>query len=288
MKILVFGGGGQVGREIEAAAADFRDCEIRLLRRADADLATPGAAAALIRNHRPASVINAAAWTAVDKAESARDEAMRINALAAEEIAAATAACGARLVHISTDYVFPGDNDSAPLAENAPTRPLNVYGETKLRGEQLAAAANPETVILRTSWVYSAYGSNFLKTMLRLGAERDELPVVADQYGGPTPASAIAHAAIEIGRRTRGPVGIYHFQGKTAASWADFAEAIINAGGLKTRIRRIPTSDYPTPALRPHFTVLNCSKIERDYGLFQPDWRSGLREVVSAATAHSG
>lgn len=281
MKIALFGADGQVGRETIEAAKNLNAAELVPLRRSDADLAAPGVAAAAIRRLNPVAVINAAAWTAVDRAETEADATHRINALAVGEIAGACYEVGARLIHISTDYVFSGDTSSAPLDENASTHPINAYGSSKLQGERLALAANPDTVILRTSWVYSAHGGNFVKTMLRLSETRDKIDVVDDQIGGPTPASAIAAACLAIAARKEGPGGVYHFQGAPAVSWAEFAEAIFAAGRRRTKVNRIPTSRYPTLAKRPLQTVLNCSKIHRDYRLEQPDWRSDLALTVA-------
>jgi dTDP-4-dehydrorhamnose reductase len=279
MRLAVFGINGQVGREIAAATANGVD--LLAIDRQRADLMTPGAASTVINDWKPDAVVNAAAWTAVDKAETCIDAATRINADAAGEIAEACAATGARLVHISTDYVFDGAGSSA-LDESAPTRPLGVYGATKLAGEALVLSAHKGAVVLRTSWVYSLHGSNFVKTMLSLAQTREALNIVADQIGGPTPADAIARACLEIASRPNGPAGLYHFQGAPPASWADFAEEIFAAAGLSTRVGRIPTREYPTPARRPLFSVLNCEKIHKDYGISQPDWR---RDIVRTAPA---
>lgn len=285
MRIVVFGADGQVGREIAAAGTAH---DIVLLRRADADLAVPGAARAVIELTQPDAVINAAAWTAVDKAEAERDGAIRVNAAAVGEIASVCAAVGARLVHISTDYVFSGSDGVAPLSEMTATGPLNVYGLSKLEGEQLALASGAEAVILRTSWVYSVHGANFVKTMLRLAETRKEISVVDDQIGGPTPASAIAAACLEIAGRKGGPTGLYHFQGAPPASWAEFARAIFGAGRRNTFVKGIPTADYPTPARRPLKTVLDCAKIRRDFGIEQPDWRADIEATVRALDQRDG
>lgn len=279
MKIALLGSSGQVGHETIAAALAHPSVRLTALSRAEADLAVPGAAANVIRALRPDAVINAAAWTAVDKAESDRDAAFRVNAGAVGEIAAATRDVGARFVHLSTDYVFSGES-AAPLDESAPGSPLNVYGASKLKGEALARAADPDVIIVRTSWVFSAHGANFVKTMLRLAETKPELSVVADQRGGPTPASAIARACLDILLRADGPAGLYHFQGAPGASWADFATAVFSAAGKSIKVVPIETSAYPTPARRPLNTVLNCSKIMRDYGLMQPDWRAEVARVV--------
>lgn len=285
MRIVLFGADGQVGREIAAAAKTH---EIILLRRADADLSVPGTARDAIGLTRPDAVINAAAWTAVDKAETESDAAFRINAAAVGEIASACAVAGARLVHISTDYVFSGHDGDAPLSETAATGPLNVYGQSKLEGERLVLASGAEAVILRTSWVYSVHGANFVKTMLRLAEIREEISVVDDQIGGPTPASAIAEACLEIAGRKGGPTGLYHFQGAPPVSWAEFARAIFAAGRRNTFVKGVPTADYPTPARRPLKTVLDCTKIRRDFGFEQPDWRADIEKTVRSLDQKNG
>jgi dTDP-4-dehydrorhamnose reductase len=278
MRVLLFGGTGQVGRETTLAAAPA-GVDLIAPARAEADLSSPGAGARFVAEARPEVVINAAAWTAVDKAETEIEAARRLNALAPAELAVAAAGAGARFIHLSTDYVFDGAAAGA-LDETAPPAPLNVYGATKLEGERLVLAALPAAVVIRTSWVYAAHGANFVRTMLRLAQTRGEVSVVADQVGGPTPAAAIAEACLAVAARRDGPGGIYHFQGAPPASWADFAEAIFAAAGAPVRVNRIPTRDYKTPAARPLRTVLDCGKILRDYGVRQPDWRSGLADIV--------
>lgn len=278
MRILLFGPSGQVGRETVEAAAR-RGVELVALSRTQADLFTPGAGAAAIAAARPQAVINAAAWTAVDKAESEPDGARRLNAEAPAELASACARAGARLIHLSTDYVFDG-NAAGPLDERAPTAPLNVYGATKLAGERAVLAADPASVVIRTSWVYAAHGTNFVRTMLRLAETKPELSIVSDQIGGPTPASAIAEACLDIALREDGPGGLYHFQGAPPVSWAAFAAAIFAAAGKAVTVNAILTRDYKTPAQRPLLTVLNCAKILADYGVRQPDWRAGLAGVA--------
>lgn len=283
MRILLFGASGQVGREtVEAAAC--RKIDLVALTRADADLSVPGAGAAAIETAGPSAVINAAAWTAVDKAESEAARARRLNAQAPAELAHACAKAGARFIHLSTDYVF-GGAAAGLIDETAPTGPLNVYGATKLEGEGAVLSAHPDAVIIRTSWVYAAHGANFVRTMLRLADTRDELSIVDDQVGGPTPAGAIAEACLDIAMKD-GPGGLYHFQGTPPVSWAAFAEAIFAAAKKPVRVRRILTRDYKTPATRPLRTVLNCAKILRDYGVNQPDWRAGLDGVIARIEDH--
>lgn len=284
MRILLFGRNGQVARCFLEEGAHAH--EVVALGRAEADLARPGAADEAIRTHQPDVIVNAAAYTAVDKAEEDEDAAAQLNERTPAEMAAAAKDVGAPFLHLSTDYVFDGEEPLHYL-EDSPTNPLNVYGLTKRRGEEAALAANPDAVIIRTAWVFSEYGNNFVKTMLRLGAERDALNIIADQIGGPTPARDIVRTMLTIaGKKHRGApgAGLYHYQGAPAASWADFAKAIFTEAGLNVAVAPIATSAYPTPARRPLHTVLDCSKIERDFGVAQPDWRIGLTQVVDALT----
>jgi dTDP-4-dehydrorhamnose reductase len=197
-------------------------------------------------------------------------------------MADAAAELGVPLVHISTDYVFDGSGDR-PWVETDPTGPLGVYGATKLAGEQGIAAAGGQWAVLRTSWVFSAHGGNFVKTMLRLGAERDELRVVADQHGGPTPAADIAAACLTMAQAMRADPargGIYHFAGAPDTTWAGFARAIMSQAGLACQVSDIASSDYPTPARRPANSRLDCSAIARDFGVARPDWQAGLAQVL--------
>ncbi|NYS24811.1 dTDP-4-dehydrorhamnose reductase [Rhodobacteraceae bacterium 2376] len=274
--ILVFGKTGQVAREIARA-----DPAALCAGRERVDLIDPRACHDLILQMQPAAVINAAAHTAVDRAEGEADLAHTINAEAPAAMARACAALGVPLVQISTDYVFDGAG-SAPFAPDHPPAPLGVYGRTKLKGEDGVRAAGGVHAILRTSWVFSAHGSNFVRTMLRLGAERDSLRVVADQIGGPTPASAIARACLTIAQALRDDPrasGTYHFSGAPDVSWADFARAIMAQAGLDCRIIDIPTTDYPTPARRPLNSRLDCAGLAR-LGLQRPEWQPALAQVI--------
>jgi dTDP-4-dehydrorhamnose reductase len=274
--ILVFGLTGQVARELAHLAPGAR-----YLGREAADLADPAACAAAIRAHAPRAVINAAAWTAVDRAEAEEALATVINGAAPAAMAEACAALGIPLVHISTDYVFDGAGD-APFAPDHPTAPLGAYGRSKLVGEQGVRAAGGVHAILRTSWVFSAHGTNFVRTMLRLGAERDSLRVVADQIGGPTPARAIAAACLRLAQVLQddpGLTGTWHFSGAPDTSWAGFARAIMAEAGLACRIEDTPSTDYPTPARRPPNSRLDCSGLAR-LGLARPDWRAALAGVI--------
>lgn len=277
IKVLVFGQNGQVARELSRLGPDCTCAG-----RAEADFTDPAAAVALIEDRRPDVVINAAAYTAVDRAETEPDLARRINADTPGAIAAACARLSRPLVHISTDYVFSGAGD-APWTEDAPTAPVNQYGASKCAGEQAIAAAGGRFIVLRTSWVFSAHGHNFVKTMLRLGAERDHIRVVNDQIGGPTPAAAIASVALRLGADLAGghpATGIYHFAGAPDVSWAGFAQEVFAQSGLHTRVEPVNSAAYPTPARRPKNTRLDCGKIERSFGIARPDWRAGLSDVL--------
>ena len=248
---------------------------------------TEGAAQNAVNGHAPDIIINAAAYTAVDKAEDEEDAAQRLNHAAAAEVARAANKAGAHLIHVSTDYVFDGEK-TEPYLETDETRPLSVYGKSKCDGEKAVLKAFPEAIILRTSWVFSEFGANFVKTMLRLAGERNALNIVADQIGGPTSARDIARAALVIaGKKHRGApgAGIYHLQGSPAVSWAAFAVKIFEISGVEIAVNPIATTQYPTPAQRPLNTVLDCAKMERDFGVAQPDWRASLRQVLATLNA---
>lgn len=276
--LLVFGRSGQVARELALLAP-----EARFLGRDEADLTDPAACAEALRRAAPLLVVNAAAYTAVDRAETDADTAMQVNAAAPGAMAEAAAALRVPFLHVSTDYVFDGSG-SEPWRECDATGPVGVYGASKLAGEQSVLGAGGQALVLRTSWVFSAHGANFVKTMLRLGRERDELGVVSDQIGGPTPAAAIARALLDLGSAMLadgGRGGLYHFAGGPDVSWADFATAIMDAAGLSCRVRPIATSDYPTLARRPANSRLDCGAITRDFGISRPEWRNGLADVLA-------
>lgn len=281
MRLLVFGRTGQVATELAriAPGATF-------LGRDQADLSDPAACAAAIAAHAPEAVINAAAWTAVDKAEAEEAAAQVVNAEAPGAMAAECAAHGIPFLHVSTDYVFDGTG-TRPRRPDDATGPLGAYGRTKLAGEQAVRAAGGVHAILRTSWVFSAHGANFVKTMLRLGETRDALTVVADQIGGPTPAAAIAAALLRMAAVLRDrpeATGTYHFAGAPDTNWAGFAREIFAQAGRAVTVTDIPTSAYPTPARRPANSRLDCTTFERTFGLPRPDWRDGLAEVLQELT----
>lgn len=275
--LLVFGRTGQVARALARLAP-----EATFLDRAAADQIDPAACVAALHATNPTAVINAAAYTAVDKAESDEATASVVNGDTPAALAQACVAKDIPFVHISTDYVFDGSG-TAPFKPDAPTGPLGVYGRSKLAGEEGIRAAGGRHAILRTSWVFSEDGVNFVKTMLRLGAERDNLNIVADQVGGPTPAKEIAAACLSIiDQLAADPAksGTYHFSGEPDVSWADFAREIFDSANLDCTVRDIPTSAYPTPAKRPANSRLSCQTTEVTFGLQRPNWRMGLRDVL--------
>lgn len=284
MKLLVFGQTGQVARELARRAPP--DVTLRTLGRQDADLSVPQACAAVIAEAAVDAVINAAAWTAVDQAETQEAAATVVNAAAPTAMARAAAARGLPILHLSTDYVFDGAGET-PFAPDHPTAPLNAYGRSKLAGERGIRDSGARHLILRTSWVVSAHGNNFVRTMLRLGRERAGLDVVADQVGGPTPAAAIADALFTGARALLEGAqgGTHHFAGAPDVSWADFARAIMAAAGLPCIIRDIPTSAYPTPARRPASSRLDCASLARAFGVARPDWRDGLAAMIAELEA---
>ena len=288
--ILVTGGTGQVGTAIERENGGRFD--VVAPARAELDLGDAGAITAMVAARDWAAVINCAAYTAVDRAESEREAAFAVNAAAPGVIARAAAARGIPLLHVSTDYVFDGTK-AEPYREEDPVRPLGVYGASKEAGERAVREGNPRHIILRTAWVVSPWGANFVKTMLRLGAERSELRVVADQIGCPTGATDIARALLIMAERLiadpDAPVGTYHFVNAGEASWHALAEAIFAevaaGGGAVPAVLPIPTSEYPTPAQRPMNSRLATDKIARDYGIAARDWRAMVSEVVGELRA---
>ena len=275
--ILVFGKTGQLAREL--AQLDDVTC----LGRGQADLSDPAACAVAIRAARPAAVINAAAYTAVDRAEEEEALATLINGEAPGAMARACADLGIPFVHVSTDYVFDGSGETAWQPQDM-VAPVNAYGRSKLAGEDGVRAASGTFAILRTSWVVSSHGNNFVKTMLRLGAERDRLTIVADQIGAPTPARDIAQACLDMARQLSadpGKSGTYHLQGSPEVSWAGLAVEIFAQTGVDCVVAEIATSAYPTPALRPLNSRLDCTTLNTVFNIPQPDWRLGLRDILN-------
>ncbi|EHQ56718.1 dTDP-4-dehydrorhamnose reductase [gamma proteobacterium HIMB55] len=302
MKILVLGAAGQVGSEIDAAlrrvfAADrVGVLSVVNITRTDCDVGDPSAISAVIDVHQPDWVINATAYTAVDQAESEPDVAYQINAVAPKILAECCSRAGARLIHISTDYVFSGEGDE-PFTEGSATQPLGVYGATKLAGEAAIEQALSAHIILRTSWVFGAQGKNFVKTILKLAATRNEVSVVADQFGAPTSARGIAGtiALIVFSMSDAMPEdnrwGIYHFSGYPFITWAGFAETVFLQAtekglvGNTPRVIPITTAEYLTPAARPLNSRLDCSKIAAEFDISPDDWNSSLAAMLESLKA---
>ena len=293
MKVLLLGAGGQVGREL---CRHFWPADTSLVAfdRSGLDITRREVVFATIARERPEIVINAAAYTAVDRAESEPDAAWAANCAGPAHIAAACRNSGIPLIHISTDYVFDGAK-SDPYQEDDPVNPLGVYGGSKEAGERAVREALHEHVILRTAWVYSAHGHNFVKTMLRLAGERPVLRVVADQTGSPTGAADLAGAiALIVGRMQDGDAawGTYHFAGAGSVTWHGFAEAIFELAARwrspPPRVEPITTADYPTPARRPANSVLDCSRIATAFGIEPRPWRAALAEVIEELVGRRG
>lgn len=291
-RILLTGGTGQVGTALRRAAPV--DWTLAAPTRAELDLADPVALAAIVAQGGWDAVVNAAAYTAVDRAEGDVVAAWQANALAPAALAAATAQAGIPIVHVSTDYVFDGSK-AEPYDEADPVAPIGVYGASKEGGEQAVRTANPRHLILRTAWVVSADGANFVKTMLRLGADRPELRVVADQHGCPTAAADIAAALVRVVTRLlqpEPPHGTYHFVNAGEATWHALAEAVFARAGTHgravPRVVPITTADYPTPARRPAHSRLATARITRDFGVRPRPWRAAIDEIVDRLTQEQG
>jgi dTDP-4-dehydrorhamnose reductase len=292
MRMLLLGADGQLGTELRRSLAPLgdviaatRDGVLGDARCEQADFSEPAALPALVARVAPDVVVNAAAHTAVDRAEQERDLSFRLNAEAPAALAAACRDRGARFVHYSTDYVFDG-RGTRPYREDDPTAPLGVYGASKLAGEEAVRASGADAMIFRTAWVYASHSHKFLRTMLRVGAERDELRVVADQYGTPTPAALIADVTAHALRHVPARTGTWHLTPTGQTSWHGFAEAIF-AGAVERgllprapKVVAITTADYPTPAARPAYSVLDTSLLQRDFAIALPDWREGLARVL--------
>ena len=277
MNILVTGANGQLGSEMQRLGAVSPNNYI-FTDAAELDVTDAGAVRRAAEQTRAEAIVNCAAYTDVERAEENEAAADRLNRLAPANLAAAAAATGATLIHISTDYVFDG-RAHTPYTEQAPTAPLSVYGRTKLAGEQAVEASGCSYLILRTAWLYSAFGNNFLKTMLRLTAERESLKVVFDQIGTPTYAGDLALGIFSVieGGQLRGHEGLYHFSDEDVCSWYDFAVEIAAAAGHdKCRIRPCRTAEFPTKAARPAYSVLDKSKIKETFGLEIPHWRESM------------
>jgi dTDP-4-dehydrorhamnose reductase len=281
--IVVTGKNGQLGSELQMLAPLFNtQYEFLFADRTLLDLSSNNSIETFCAKHKPAVVINCAAYTAVDKAETEKDLAYQINATAVGKLAAYCNTINALFISISTDYVFNG-NGTTPYLPSDATDPVNYYGETKAVGEQLAIVNNPESVIIRTSWVYSRFGNNFVKTMLRLMGERPSLNVVGDQTGAPTYAADLAAAIMQVvTQKLAGNkhAGIYHYSNSGNISWYDFAVAIGEISNTTCTINRISSIEFPTPAKRPHYSLMDCSTIIQDFGVDQPAWRESLQTCI--------
>lgn len=284
MRVLVTGRTGQVATSLAEAATRWPDIELIAVGRPQLDLTDSATILDPITEARPDVVVSAAAYTAVDKAEDEPELAYAVNARGPAAVAAAARALGVPIIHLSTDYVFSGDGDE-PHSETCATGPRTAYGRSKLEGETAVALANPRHIILRTSWVYSPFGVNFVKTMLALAATRDEITVVCDQWGNPTSALDIATAILTIARQiSEAPAGIYHYAGAGETCWAGLARHVFDVskanGGPSAKVIDIASADYPTRARRPRNSRLCCAKTEQTFMLAAADWRTSTETVV--------
>jgi dTDP-4-dehydrorhamnose reductase len=279
--ILVTGANGQLGRELQAIAENFPQFTFSFHDRSTLDLNNPDSITTTLNREQPTWCINCAAYTAVDKAESEKDLAFHINGEAVGNLAKACRDINTRLIHISTDYVFDGLS-ATPLKEGDPTNPINTYGASKLAGEQQALQHNPDaTLIIRTSWVYSEFGNNFVKTMIRLMKDKPAINVVSDQIGSPTYAADLAAAILQIIAAPTFIPGIFNYSNEGQISWYQFALAIRDAIASPCTINPIPTSQYPTPAKRPHYSLLDKSLIRKTYHLTIPNWQPSLATCLA-------
>jgi dTDP-4-dehydrorhamnose reductase len=288
--VLVFGAGGQVGRELILRSPP-EGIVLHGLTHAEVDITDRLAVEAAVRRHQPNIIVNAAAYTAVDKAETERDHAFAVNEAGPRNLASAASDSGAVLVHLSTDYVFDGGKTD-PYLEDDRVAPASIYGQSKEAGERAVRGATPHHLILRTAWVYAAHGANFLKTMLRLAREREVIRVVADQQGTPTSAADLADAILDVVPRLQdnAAFGTFHLTNAGRTTWHGFAEAIFAAaarhGSRVPRLEPIGTADYPTPARRPAMSVLDCGKIANSYGIKLRPWQKAVSATVNALLVH--
>lgn len=284
MRILITGAYGQLGNEINCLTKEFQDWQFLFTDVDTLDITNESELEDWFQNNKPDFIINCAAYTAVDKAETDIETAEKVNSLAPKLLAKQAKKFGTKLIHISTDYVFDGEAFT-PYSEDDHVNPKSVYGKTKLWGEQNCFEENPDTIVIRTSWLYSAFGNNFVKTMLRLGKERGQLNVVFDQVGTPTYAADLASAILEIIAITvKNPEkfvpGIYHYSNEGVASWYDFAKAIFEVSGVSCNVSPVLSNQFPTAAKRPNYSVLDKSKIKNTFGITVPYWRDSLKNCV--------
>lgn len=277
--VLVTGAGGQVGKELKACSPGFAGFEFVFVSKEDLSIDQFDKVKEFFNSVRPQYCINCAAYTAVDKAEVERDLAFRINSESTGVLASVCSLHHTKFIHISTDYVFNGSSDM-PYREDDPVDPVNIYGASKLKGEELALKHNPASVIIRTSWVYSSFGNNFVKTMIRLMRERESLNVVSDQHGSPTYAADLASLFMQIIGSEKWVPGIYHYSNEGIISWYEFASAIKDSIGSNCSVHPISTAMYPTPAKRPGYSVFNKGKIKSVYKIIIPEWRESLKNCI--------
>ena len=284
MRVLITGSNGQLGSEIKELAANYKKFDFVFKDLPELDICSFEALQAFIIDYNINIIINCAAYTAVDKAEEDAVIAEKVNSNGVLNLVNALQTVNGKLIHISTDYVFDGDHFS-PYKESDPVTPIGVYGETKREGELAVINSDIDSIVIRTSWLYSSYGNNFVKTMLRLGSEKENLGVIFDQIGTPTYARDLAKTCLDIlvysketNMNSNG--NLYHFSNEGVASWYDFAIAIMTLGKVNCHVKPIETKDYPTPAKRPHFSVLNKSKIKNDFEINIPYWRDSLAKCI--------
>lgn len=282
--ILVTGANGQLGKEMQVIAAAYPGCRFLFVTKEELSIDIAEAVKDYFDQHAIHVCVNCAAYTAVDKAETETDKAFTINAAAVGNLATVCRENNVLFIHISTDYVFDG-TAAAPYKEDHPVKPINAYGASKLKGEELALQNNPGVIIIRTSWVYSSFGNNFVKTMLRLMKERESINVVADQLGSPTYAADLAEAIMQIINSDIKAAGIYNFSNSGVVNWCQFATAIKEISGSKCIVNPIPSSQYPTPAKRPNYSVLDTSKIQQTFNICIPAWRSSLEKCMAILMA---
>ncbi|MDB5202508.1 MAG: rfbD [Ferruginibacter sp.] len=280
MSILVTGANGQLGREFRDLREKYSGYHFIYASREDVSIADEAAVEDLFQNNVISFCINCAAYTAVDKAEAEQDIALQVNETSVAVLARVCKKYNARLIHFSTDYVFDGEGDR-PYTEKDKTHPVNFYGETKLAGEKAALEGDPQTMIIRTSWVYSMHGKNFVKTMMRLMCEKESIAVVSDQVGSPTNAADLADAVMTIISKGKFSPGIYHYCNEGVISWFEFAQKIKTLIDSKCIVNAIPTEAYPTPAKRPHYSALDTSKIKQQFGIVIPAWEKSLERCIS-------
>lgn len=279
-KILVIGGNGQLGNCFKKIAPDFsNNFEFNFAGSEDLDITDPNAVNDFFEEYQPQFCINAAAYTAVDLAETETEKAFAVNADGVENVAEACKKSKTILIHISTDYVFDGESNISYSEDNF-TNPQGVYGASKLKGEELALEHNPRTIVLRTSWLYSEFNKNFVKTMLNLFTVKDELGIVADQYGQPTNANNLADAVMKIISSEPKVFGVFHFSNYPETNWYDFAKKIAEFSDSKIKLKAITTEDFPTPAKRPKRSTMALDKIEKLYGVEPIHWENSLEDCI--------